>query len=155
MLAQPDIDRPFDVYCDALKMGLGCVLMQHGCVIAYASRQLKKHEVNYPTHDLELAVVIHALKIWRHYLLGNKVHIFTDHKSLKYIFTQSELNMRQRRWLELINDYNLEVHYHPGKANVVADALSQKSHQVEETPLSLNHTEVLALRMATGWVQIG
>ena len=87
VLAQPDIDRPFDVYCDASKMGLGCVLMQDGRVIAYASRQLKKHEVNYPTHDLELADVVHALKIWRHYLLGNKVHIFTDHKSLKYIFT--------------------------------------------------------------------
>ena len=125
-------------------MGLGCVLMQDGCVIAYALRQLKKHEVNYPTHDLELAAVVHALKIWRHYLLGNKVHIFTDHKSLKYIFTQSELNMRQRRWLELIKDYNLEVHYHPGKANVVANALSRKSHLVEETPLSLNHAEVLA-----------
>ena len=113
-------------------------------MIAYASCQLKKHEVNYPTHDLELAVVVHALKILRHYLLGNKVHIFTDHKSLKYIFTQSESNMRQRRWLELIKDYNLEVHYHPGKANVVADALSRKSYQVEETPLSLNHAEVLA-----------
>ena len=104
------------------------MLMQDGRVIAYASRQLKKHEVNYPTHDLELASVVYTLKIWRHYLLGNKVHIFTDHKSLKYIFTQSKLNMRQRRWLELIKDYNLEVHYHPGKANVVADALSQKSH---------------------------
>ena len=98
--------------------------MQDGHVIAYASRQLKKHEVNYPTHDLELAAVVHALKIWRHYLLGNKVHIFTDHKSLKYIFTQSELNMRQRGWFELIKDYNLEVHYHLGMANVVADALS-------------------------------
>ena len=76
--------------------------------------------------------------------MENKVHIFTDHKSLKYIFTQSELNMRQRRWLELIKDYNLEVHYHPGKANVVADALSHKSHQVEEIPLSLHHIEVLA-----------
>ena len=77
-------------------------------------------------------------------MLGNKVHIFMDHKSLKYIFTQSELNMRRRRWLELIKDYNLEIHYHPRKANVVAHALSQKSYQVEETPLSLNHTEVLA-----------
>ena len=95
MLAQPDIDRPFDVYCDASKTGLGCVLMQDGRVIAYASRQLKKHDVNYPTHDLELTAVVHALKIWRHYLLGNKVHIFIDHKSL--IFTQFELNMRQRR----------------------------------------------------------
>ena len=97
-------------------------------MIVYASCQLRKHKANYPTHDLELATVVHALKIWRHYLLGNKAHIFIDHKSLKYIFTQSELNMRQRRWLELIKDYNLEVHYHPRKANVVADALSWKSY---------------------------
>jgi hypothetical protein len=94
VLAQPDIEKPFDVFCDASKNGLGCVLMQDGRVIAYASHQLRKHEVNYPTHDLELAVVMHALKIWRHYLLGNVCNIFTDHKSLKYIFTQSELNMR-------------------------------------------------------------
>jgi hypothetical protein len=108
------------MFYDASKNGLGCVLMQDGRVIAYASRQLKKHEVNYPTHDLELAAVVHALKIWRHYLLGNVCNIFTDHKSLKYIFTQSELNMRQRTWLELIKDYKKYVYYHPGKANVVA-----------------------------------
>jgi hypothetical protein len=101
--------------------------MQEGRVIAYASRQLRRHEEHYPTHDLELAAVVHALKIWRHYLLGNICHIYTDRKSLKYIFTQSELNMRQRRWLELIKDYDLEIHYHPGKANVVADALSRKA----------------------------
>jgi hypothetical protein len=128
VLAQPDIEKSFDVYCDASGIGLGCVLMQEGRVIAYDSRQLKRHEEHYPTHDLELAVVVHALKIWHHYLLGNTCHIYTDHKSLKYIFTQSELNMRQRRWLELIKDYDLEVHYHPGKANVVADALSRKNH---------------------------
>ncbi|WVZ70623.1 hypothetical protein U9M48_019271 [Paspalum notatum var. saurae] len=128
VLAQPDVTKPFDVYCDASGNGLGCVLMQEGRVIAYASRQLRKHEANYPTHDLELAAVVHALKIWRHYLLGNTCHIYTDHKSLKYIFTQPELNMRQRRWLELIKDYDLEVHYHLGKANVVADALSRKAH---------------------------
>ena len=128
VLAQLDIEKPFDVYCDASGIGIGCVLMQEGRVIAYASRQLKQHEEHYPTHDLELAAVVHALKIWRHYLLGNMCHIYTDHKSLKYIFTQSELNMRQRRWLELIKDYDLEVHYHPGKANVVADALSRKSY---------------------------
>jgi hypothetical protein len=116
------------VYCDASGIGLGGVLMQEGRVIAYTSRQLRKHEVNYPTHDLELTAVVHALKAWRHYLLGNVCNIYTDHKSLKYIFTQPELNMRQRRWLELIKDYNLQVHYHPGKANVVADALSRKSH---------------------------
>jgi hypothetical protein len=101
--------------------------MQEGRVVAYSSRQLKIHEKNYPTHDLELAVVVHALKTWRHYLYGQKCDIYTDHKSLKYIFTQSELNMRQQRWLELIKDYELEIDYHPGKANVVADALSRKS----------------------------
>ncbi|WVZ57756.1 hypothetical protein U9M48_008101 [Paspalum notatum var. saurae] len=128
VLAQPDVTKPFDVYCDASGQGLGCVLMQEGRVIAYASRQLRKHEANYPTHDLELAAVVHALKIWRHYLPGNTCHIYTDHKSLKYIFTRPELNMRQRRWLELIKDYDLEIHYHPGKANVVADALSRRAH---------------------------
>jgi hypothetical protein len=100
--------------------------MQEGKVVAYASRQLRKHEQNYPTHDLELAAVVHALKIWRHYMIGNKCEIFTDHKSLKYIFTQKDLNLRQRRWLELIKGYDLDIQYHPGKANVVADALSRK-----------------------------
>jgi hypothetical protein len=102
--------------------------MQNNRVIAYASRAFRTHEQNYPTHDLELAAVIHALKIWRHYLMGTKCNIYTYHKSLKYIFTQADLNMRQRRWLELIKNYDLEVHYHPGKANVVADALSCKVH---------------------------
>jgi hypothetical protein len=101
--------------------------MQEGRVIAYASRQLCRHEEHYPTHDLELVAVVHALKIWCHYLLRNICHIYTDHKSLKYIFTQSELNMIQRRWLELIKDYDLEIHYHLGKANVMADALSRKA----------------------------
>jgi hypothetical protein len=127
VLAQLDTEKPFDVYCDASGSGLGCVLMQEGLVIAYASRQLRWHEEHYPTHYLELAAVVHALKIWRHYLLGNICHIYTDHKSLKYIFTQSELNMRQRRWLELIKDYELEIHYHLGKANIVADVLSRKA----------------------------
>jgi hypothetical protein len=127
MLAQPGIEKPFDVYCDTSGSGLGCVLMQEGRVIAYASRQLRRHEEYYPTHDLELAAVVHALKIWCHYLLGNICHLYMDHKSLKYIFTPSELNMRQTRWLELIKDYDLEIHYHPGKANVVADALSRKT----------------------------
>ncbi|KAK1648199.1 hypothetical protein QYE76_066004 [Lolium multiflorum] len=121
----PDITKPFDVYCDASKIGLGCVLMQEGKVISYLSWQLKQHEQNYPTHDLELAAVVLALKVWRHYLMGNRCEIYSDHKSLKYIFTQKELNMRQRRWLELIKDYDMEIHYHPGKANVVADALSR------------------------------
>ena len=101
--------------------------MQNGKVIAYASRQLKEYERNYPTHDLELAAVVFALKIWRHYLYGERCEIYTDHKSLKYFFTQKELNMRQRRWLELVKDYDCVINYHPGKANVVADALSRKS----------------------------
>jgi hypothetical protein len=127
VLAQPDNTRPFEVYCDASGTGLGCVLMQDNRVIVYASRALRPIEQNYPTHDLELAAVVHALKIWRHYLMGTHCNIYTDHKSLKYIFTQADLNMRQRRWLELIKDYDLEVHYQPGKANVVADALSRKA----------------------------
>jgi hypothetical protein len=128
VLAQPNIAKSFDVYCDASGTGLGCVLMQEGRVIASSLRQLCPHEEHYPTHDLELVVVVHALHIWRHYLLENVAHIFTDHKSLKYFFTQADLNMRQIRWLELIKDYDLEIHYHPGKANVVADALSRKTH---------------------------
>jgi hypothetical protein len=126
VLAQPDNTKPFEVYCDASSTRLGCVLMQDNRVIAYASRALRPHEQNYPTHDLELVAVVHALKIWRHYLMGAHYNIYTDHKSLKYIFTQADLNMRQRRWLELIKDYDLEVRYHPGQANVVADALSRK-----------------------------
>nr|CAD1839706.1 unnamed protein product [Ananas comosus var. bracteatus] len=103
--------------------------MQYGRVIAYTSRQLKDYEKNYPTHDLELAAVIFVLKLWRHYLYGEHCKIFTDHKSLKYLFTQKELNLRQRRWLELLKDYDISIQYHPGKANVVADALSRKSVQ--------------------------
>jgi hypothetical protein len=127
VLIMPDTHKGFDVYCDASQQGLGCVLMQEGRVVAYASRQLRKHEQNYPTHDLELAAIVHALKIWRHYMIGIKCQIFTDNKSLKYIFTQRDLNLRQRRWLELIKDYDLDIQYHPGKANVAADALSHKS----------------------------
>ncbi|KAL0539868.1 hypothetical protein IC582_024089 [Cucumis melo] len=126
VLTVPDGSGSFMIYSDASKKGLGCVLMQQGKVVAYASRQLKSHEQNYPTHDLELAAVVFALKIWRHYLYGEKIQIFTDHKSFKYFFTQKELNMRQRRWLELVKDYDCEILYHPGKANVVADALSRK-----------------------------
>jgi ribonuclease HI len=128
VLTLPDIQKDFIVYYDASRQGLGCVLMQDDRVVVYASLQLRKHEENYSTHDLELAAVVHALKIWRHYLISNKCDIYTDHKSLKYFFTQAELNMRQRRWLELIKDYNLNIEYHPGKANVVADALSRKNY---------------------------
>ncbi|GJT28037.1 putative reverse transcriptase domain-containing protein [Tanacetum coccineum] len=126
ILALPEGNDNFVVYCDASLQGLGAVLMQREKVIAYASRQLKPHEENYTTHDLELGAVIFALKIWRHYLYGTKCTVFTDYKSLQHILHQKELNMRQRRWLELLADYDCEICYHPGKANVVADALSRK-----------------------------
>ncbi|GKE79117.1 putative reverse transcriptase domain-containing protein [Tanacetum coccineum] len=100
--------------------------MRRDKVIAYASCQLKIHEKNYMTHDLELGAVVFALKIWRHYLYGTKCTVFTDHKSLQHILNQKELNMRQRRWLKLLSDYDCEIRYHPGKENVVADALSRK-----------------------------
>ncbi|GJZ35721.1 reverse transcriptase domain-containing protein [Tanacetum coccineum] len=126
ILALPEGSDDFVVYCDASIKGLGAVLMQRMKVIAYASRQLKIHEKNYTTHDLELGAVVFALKIWRHYLYGTKCVVFTDHKSLQHILDQKDLNMRQRRWIELLSDYDCEIRYHPGKANVVADALSRK-----------------------------
>jgi hypothetical protein len=128
VLTIPDMERPFLIYCDASGQGLGCVLMQDGHVVAYASWQLRKHEEKYPTHDLELAVVVDALKIWRHYIIDKRCEVYSDHKSLKCIFTQPDLNLRQQKWLELIKDFDLGINYHPGKANVVADALSRRSH---------------------------
>jgi len=127
VLILPNLKESFVVYCDASKMGLGGVLMQNCQVVAYALRHLKVHEKNYPTHDLELAAVVFVLKIWRHYLYGSKFEVYNNHKSLKYLFDQKELNMRQRRWLEFLKDYNFQLSYNPGKANVVADALSRKS----------------------------
>ncbi|GJW85748.1 putative reverse transcriptase domain-containing protein [Tanacetum coccineum] len=129
ILALPEGSKDFIAYCDASKKGLGAVLMQREKVISYASRQLKIHEKNYTTHDLELGAVVFALKIWRHYLYGTKCTVFTDHKSLQHILDQKELNMRQRRWLELLSDYDCDIRYHPGKANVVADALSKKERE--------------------------
>nr|GEU54064.1 hypothetical protein [Tanacetum cinerariifolium] len=126
VLALPNGPKDFVVYCDMFGIGLGCVLMQKGKVIAYAYRQLKIHKKNYTTHDLELGVVVFVLKIWRHYLYGIKSVIYTNHKSLQHIFSQKELNMRQRRLIELFSDYDCEIRYHPGKANVVADTLSRK-----------------------------
>ncbi|GJV68043.1 putative reverse transcriptase domain-containing protein [Tanacetum coccineum] len=129
ILALPEGSKDFIAYCDASKKGLGTVLMQRENVISYASRQLKIHEKNYTTHDLELGAVVFALKIWRHYLYGTKCTVFTDHKSLQHILDQKELNMRQRRWLELLSDYDCDIRYHPGKANVIADALSRKERE--------------------------
>lgn len=124
VLTMPNMEKPFSIYCDASGQGLECVLMQEGHIVAYASRQLRKHEEKYPTHDLDLVAVVHALKIWRHYIIGKRCEVYSDHKSLKYIFTQPDLNLRQRRWLELTKDYDLGINNHPEKANVDADALS-------------------------------
>ncbi|GJR80098.1 putative reverse transcriptase domain-containing protein [Tanacetum coccineum] len=127
ILALPEGNDDFVIYCDASLQGLGALLMQREKFIAYASRQLKPHEENYTTHDLELGAVVFAFKIWRHYLYCTKCTVFTDHKSLQHVLDQKELNIRQRRWLELLADYDCEIRYHPGKANVVADALSRKN----------------------------
>ncbi|GAU51762.1 hypothetical protein TSUD_415510 [Trifolium subterraneum] len=132
VLVIPDPDKKYVVYCDASNKGLGCVLMQEGAIVAYASRQLKPHEENYPTHDLKLAAIIFALKIWRHHLYGVQFALYSDHKSLRYLFDQKELNMRQRRWMEYLKDFDFELNYHPGKANVVADALSRKALYASE-----------------------
>ena len=118
------------IYYDASKDGLRCVLMQSERVVVYGSQQLKNHEQNYPMHDMELAAIVFALKIWGHYLYGEQFEVFSDHKSLKYIFTQRDLNMRHRRWMEYLEDYDFTLQYHPGKANVVVDALNWKSRGV-------------------------
>lgn len=123
ILTIPEREEGYTVYCDASKEGLGCVLMQNGKVVAYGSRQLKPHECNYPSHNLELVAVVFSLKQGRHYLYGEQFEIFTDHKSLKYLFTQKDLNLRQRRWMKYLEDFQFTLSYHPGKANVVADAL--------------------------------
>ena len=127
VLTLPEGTMGFMVYCDASQVELGCVLMQYAKVIAYDSRQLKVHKKNYPTHNLELMIVVFALKIWRHYLYGAYVDMYTDHKSLQYVFTQKELNLRQIRWLELLKDYDMSVLFYPVNTNMVADALNQLS----------------------------
>ncbi|KAJ3680971.1 hypothetical protein LUZ60_015460 [Juncus effusus] len=154
ILTLPTEGLEFEVYCDASRQGLGSVLMQERRVIAYASRQLKTYERNYPTHDLELVAVVFALKIWRHYLYGEKCKIFTDHKSLKYIFDQRDLNLRQRRWLEVLCDFDMSIQYHPGLANVVADALSRKNHGNAAALLTCQPQILMDLRQLNIYVQV-
>ncbi|GJX28541.1 putative reverse transcriptase domain-containing protein [Tanacetum coccineum] len=132
ILALPEGSGDFVVYCDASHNGLGVVLMQREKVISYASRQLKIHEKNNTTHDLELGSVVFSLKLWRHYLYRTKYTVFTDHKSLQHILNQKELNIRQCRWLELLSDYDYEIHYHQGKANVVAEARKPENIKNED-----------------------
>ena len=125
VLALLEGTKEFIMYCDASRVSLGCALMHHGKVISYSPRQLKVHLRNYPTHDLELAFTVFPLKIRRHYLYGVRGDVYTDHKSLHYVITQKEFNLRQRRWLELLKDYDMSVIYNPSKTNVMADALSR------------------------------
>ncbi|WZZ63529.1 hypothetical protein YC2023_074899 [Brassica napus] len=148
VLALPEQGKPYTVYTDASRIGLGCVLMQYGRVIAYASRQLRKHEDDYSTHDLELAAVVFALRIWRSYLYGEEVEVYMDHQSLKYLFTQPDLNLRQRRWMEFVADYDIRIRYHPGNANVVADALSRrKLHADLEKEVELLNQELKQVKL--------
>ena len=130
VLITPVSGEKYTVFCDASWVGLGCVLMQKGRVVAYASRQLHKHEENYPKHDLELVAVVFTLKLWQHYLYSESLEVFSDHKSLKYIFTQRDLNVKQRRWMKTLEDFDFSLQYHPGKVNVVADSLSRKSRSI-------------------------
>ncbi|KAH0709559.1 hypothetical protein KY284_010986 [Solanum tuberosum] len=151
VLTLPEGSDGYVIYCDASRVGLGCVLMQRGKVIAYPSRQLKVHEKNYPTHDLKLAAVVFALKIWRHYLYGVHVDVFTDHKSLQYVFTQKELNLRQRRWLEFLKDYDMNVHYHPGKANHM---LRKKKKELAKDVHRLTRLGVRLMSISDGGVTV-
>ena len=127
ILIVPERGHRYTVYCDASKDGLGCILMQSGRLVAYGSRQLKNHEQNYPTRDMELAAIVFALKIGHQYLYNKQFEVYSDHKSLKYIFKQRDLNMRQCRWMEFLEGYDFTLHYHPSKENVVVNALSRKS----------------------------
>jgi len=152
VLKVPDMDKDFLVCIDASKEGLGGVLMQEGRVIAYSSRKLRPHEENYATHDLELAAVIYALRLWRHYLVGRKFELKTDHHGLQYIFTQSDLNARQRRWSELMSEYDFEILYIKGTMNKVADALSRRPRIFSLVPLKTNLREkILKLQLEDEW----
>ena len=130
ILIVSEMGQRYTMYCDSSKDRLGCVLIQSERVVAYVSRQLKSHEQSYPTHDMELVAIVFTLNIWRHYLYGEQFEVLSDHKSLKYIFTQRDLNMRKHMWMEYLEDYDFTLHYHLDKANVVVDAFSRKSRGV-------------------------
>jgi hypothetical protein len=152
ILRVPDVEKGFTVCTDASKKGLGAVLMQDGGVIAYASRNLKKHKEIYTTHDLELASIMLALKLWRHYLVGRNFELKMDHESLKHIFTQRDLNARQRQWSEFMSEYDFGVSYNKGKENVVIDALSRRPLVFSLVALKFNLRErVLTQLLGDNW----
>ncbi|KAL0411738.1 UNVERIFIED_CONTAM: Transposon Ty3-I Gag-Pol polyprotein [Sesamum latifolium] len=154
ILALPSGDGGYVVYTDASRQGFGCVLMQHGKVIAYASRQLRPHEMNYPTHDLELAAMYMHLKIWRHYLYGRNISNIYRSQKFKVYPTQKELNLRQRRWIELLKDYDCTIDL-PGKANIVADALSRKTVDQLAGMICYNVEYLTALRAMNVHFSVG
>jgi hypothetical protein len=152
ILRVPDMEKDFMVCTDASKQGLGAVLMQDGGVIAYASRKLKKHEELYVTHDLELATVMLALKLWRHYLVGRNFELKIDHQSLKHVFTQRDLNARKRRWSEFMSEYDFGISYIKGRENVVADALSRRPCIFSLVTLKVSLREqVMAQLLGDSW----
>jgi hypothetical protein len=132
-----DPNADFVVCMDACKEGLGGVLTQNGHVVCYESRKLKEHERNYATHDLELATIIHALNMWRHYLVGRRFELRIDHSGLKYMFRQSTLNARQVRWLEFLSEYDFDINHIKGKENRVVDALSRRVHEMHASTISM------------------
>jgi hypothetical protein len=138
ILKVPEIDEEFLVCTDASKEGLGGILMQDGRVITYILRKLIKHEENYATHDLELLAIVYSLRVWRYYLIGQKIELKMDHCGLQHIFTQRDLNARQRRWSELLSEYDFDITYIKGKMNRVVDALSQRPHIFSVIPLQTN-----------------
>jgi hypothetical protein len=139
-IADPNVD--FVVSIDACKEGLRGVLSQNGFVICYESRKLKEHERNYATHDLELAAIVHALKKWRHYLMGRRFELRTDHNGLKYLFDQPTLNARQSRWLEFLCEYDFDIKHIKGKENKVVDALSRRVHELHSRAISMYRTSI-------------
>jgi hypothetical protein len=150
-----DPDEDFIVCTDACNEGLGGVLSQNGFVICYESRKLKDHERNYATHDLELAAIVHALRKWRHYLMGKRFEIRTSHNGLKYLFDQPNLNDRQRRWLEFLSEYDFDIKHIKGEENKVADALSRKVRELHATTISMYHNDIKSkiLEAANAYLQ--
>jgi hypothetical protein len=139
-IADPNED--FIVCTNSCKEGLGGVLSQNGFVICYESRKLKEHERNYATHDLDLAAIVHALRKWRHYLMGKKFEMRTDHSGLKYLFDQPTLNVRKRRWLEFLSEYDFDIKHIKGKENKVAYALSRRVHEMHATTINMYQSDL-------------
>jgi hypothetical protein len=132
-----DPDEDFVVCTNACKEGLGGVLMKNGQVICYESRKLKKYEINYTTHALKLASIVHVLRMWRHYLMGRKFELRKDHSGMKYLFEKPTLNDRQTRWLEFLSEYKFDIKHIKGKENKLANAINRRVHKMHATTISM------------------